>query len=411
MEAQYVKPNRTWLRWIGLALLALVLWSLVVVGFSAQLVGATTMTWSQALRFTSRDWIPWVLLSPLIFGLVLAVPFERRTLRLTVPAYLLAGILSITLAGLTSEWLASTAWFDVGAVELEGQRPNLPDRGPPRFREGPPPEGREPGGPRGSRMGPPPFARGRRGLLPPVWLRARFNFPVFVMVLSIANAWVLYRLSQERGRRTLELSTHLAQAKLQALRLQLQPHFLFNALNAISTLVHKDLQRADDMIANLSDLLRAALETQEQEVPVRRELQLLDLYLDIERMRLGSRLSIENHIQPDTLDLLVPTMILQPIAENAIRHGIEPRLAPGLLVLESLRLKDRLVLTVRDNGIGIPSQSQSQPPRREGIGLANTRARLQELYGSRAAITVQSSPETGTAVHIEIPLPPNPPVA
>ena len=397
-----VKPKLH--QWLIGAIAYIASWCLVVFGFGAQLAGASAMNWDQAWRFTARDWLPWVFLSPIIFLLVRWLPLDRQTLATTIPTYMLAGILSVGMAGICSEWLATTSLFEVNLLEIERerererelerdrQRPFNPDR-PPRFRDGSP----------GPRLGPPGSRSGRRGIIPPIWVRARFHAPVFLMALSLANAIVHYRLSQERGKKASELTASLAEAKLQALRLQLQPHFLFNSLNAIATLVHKDPARADDMIASLSDLLRATLEIKEQQIPLRRELQLLDLYLDMEQMRLGERLIVENAIRPDTLDLMVPTMLLQPIAENAVRHGIEPRLAPGKLRIETLRLNNRLVISIEDNGVGMKSAGQTSS--REGIGLANSKARLKELYGERAGISVVSSESEGTKVQIEIPIP------
>ena len=383
------------LRQLGFAGLWLCFWGAVILGFSAQVVSASSLTWVQALQFTARDWLPWIALSPAVFALTRWLPLERRTLHLIIPVYLLAGAAMVTSAGLASEWISTLKPFEIDA-EIEGGRPfpsdRPPDR-PPHLRDGPP----------GGRGGPPPFGgRGRRGGGPPVWVRARFHGPVFLMLVSLGTAFSHYRLSQDRERKTAELASRLAQAKLQALRLQLQPHFLFNALNAIATLVHKDPHRADDMIANLSDLLRASLETTAQEIPLRQELKILDHYLEMERMRLGDRLIVRNQLRSETLELLVPPLILQPIAENAVRHGIEPRLAAGTLTLESFRLKDRLVIRVADDGKGIQPKTGGEA--REGIGLANTRARLEELYGSRAAVSIESSPETGTVVQLEIPV-------
>ena len=134
-----------------------------------------------------------------------------------------------------------------------------------------------------------------------------------------------------RELRNSQLATRLAQAQLQVLKMQIQPHFLFNTLHAISTLMHKDVESADRMIAQLSDLLRLTLESDGvQEVSLKQELEFLESYLEIEKTRFQDRLTIETKIAPETLDAQVPNLILQPLVENAVRHGIEPRSAPGI---------------------------------------------------------------------------------
>lgn len=226
--------------------------------------------------------------------------------------------------------------------------------------------------------------------------------PIYWVIVSVVHALTYYRRSQERERKALELTASLAQARLQALKMQLQPHFLFNALNAIATLVHKDPHAADDMIGNLSELLRQALDSSElQEVPLRKELEFLDCYLEIEQMRLGDRLRVEKQIAPDTLDAHVPVMILQPLVENAVRHGIEPSRAPGVVTVCAERQGELLQLTVRDSGAGARASTVNAD--RPGIGLANTRARLQELYGAGAQFVMQPVTATGFTVELRIP--------
>ena len=181
----------------------------------------------------------------------------------------------------------------------------------------------------------------------------------------------------------------------------MHPHFLFNTLHAISSLVHKNPDAADEMISNLSELLRAALDTSDrQEVPLRQELDLLDRYLDIQQVRFGDRLRIEKHIDATALDAQVPTLVLQPLVENAIKHGIEPQPTPGIVTIRAERKDGTLRLVVRDNGGGAKKSAGQQ----EGIGIANTRSRLQELYGGRARLTLSSAAD-GFEVEILIPIP------
>jgi LytS/YehU family sensor histidine kinase len=164
--------------------------------------------------------------------------------------------------------------------------------------------------------------------------------------------------------------------------------------------MHKDVEAADRMITRLSDLLRYALEsTSEQEVPLRKELEFLGRYLEIEKTRFGSRLNVEMNIAPDTLDALVPNLILQPLVENAIRHGIEPHAKAGRIELRS-RHEDAVIrLEVRDNGAGLAPDSVPE----EGVGLSNTRARLKQLYGEAQRFSLNNAQEGGLVVSVTLP--------
>ncbi len=407
-----MRTSLPWPRQLGIAAVVLAGWCLVILGFSAQLVAAAGFPWERAILVNLREWLPWVLLSPFVFRAALRFPLERGNLQRAVPAHLAMALVSVFASGMLFHWLNLMPGLTPESEDL-GALPPILRRGPSEV--GPPPRGRDwppgprefQGPPRGPRQGQhtPPGAPGFRGERWPrggAMLRARVNVPVFFVIISMANALTHYRRSQERERKTRELAAHLAHAKLQALRLQLQPHFLFNALNAISSLVHTNPHTADDMIASLSDLLRATLETSEQEIPLRRELDILDRYLEIERMRLGDRLKIEKDIQEQALDVLVPTMLLQPLAENAVRHGIEPRVGPGVVRVEAAIAEGRLRLRVCDNGVGFKAAGST--PHREGVGLANTRARLLELHGAGATVSMLCPPDGGTIVEVELPL-------
>jgi LytS/YehU family sensor histidine kinase len=225
-----------------------------------------------------------------------------------------------------------------------------------------------------------------------------FRLPIYLAIVSIAHALCFYRRAQERERRTLSLQAGLAKARLSALRMQLQPHFLFNSLNAIAELVHKDPDAADDMLVALASLLRLTLETSgEQELPLSRELEFVKRYLAIEHVRLGDRLQVAFDLAPDTPEALVPAFLLQPLVENAVRHGLEAQAEPGRLRISASRRGSDLLLTVFDSGPGL----RADKPLREGIGLANTRARLDELYG--AAGTLELRMAEGFAVEVTIP--------
>lgn len=193
-----------------------------------------------------------------------------------------------------------------------------------------------------------------------------------------------------------------SQAQLQALKMQLHPHFLFNALHSISALVHIDPEAADKMIARLGDFLRLTLDTAAaQEVPLRQEIEFLNCYLEIERIRFRDRLTTRLDVDPQALECRVPNLILQPIVENAIRHGVAPRSAPGRVEVHAERKGGSLRLQVKDNGRGI--QEAACPTKGGGVGLSNTRARLQQLYGGAFVFEVENDPSGGAVVTLEIP--------
>jgi len=232
-----------------------------------------------------------------------------------------------------------------------------------------------------------------------------FGFSVFFYagVVGISLAFDYHRLFRERERRAAELEGRLAQAQLQVLKTQLQPHFLFNALNTISALVHEDPTAADRMITQLSDLLRRSLKSHGgQLVTLREEIDFLLPYVEIERTRFQDRLKVDFAVAEDTLDARVPSLLLQPLVENALRHGLAPRAAPGRVEVRADRANGTLRLQVRDDGVGIGSHAAL----REGIGLGNTRARLQQIYGERHKFEMTDAPGGGLVVAMEIPYEP-----
>ena len=222
-----------------------------------------------------------------------------------------------------------------------------------------------------------------------------------IQVLAASQGLVFHRESRARARRESRLQADLAQAELHLLRAQLEPHFLFNTLNAIATLVHADPKAAERMILLLSDLLRRALREREEQVPLGEELAFLDRYLEIEQVRFRERLVVERHIQPDSLGAMVPPLLLHPLVENAIRHGVARRVEGGSLGIRARRERDRLELRIWNDGPGPAATGDG--PGGAGIGLATTRARLERLYGADHRFELQSGPEGGALVSLSLP--------
>jgi two-component system LytT family sensor kinase len=222
----------------------------------------------------------------------------------------------------------------------------------------------------------------------------------YAAVAAGGHAMEVYRRYRDRELHASQLETQLARAHLHALEMQVQPHFLFNTLNSISELVHHDPDAADLMITQLGDLFRMTTDgTARAEVSLARELSFVCTYLDIERTRFQDRLSVRQQVDQDVLECMVPNLILQPLVENAVRHGLSPRVAPGTVTITARRVNDRLRLTVRDDGRGLP------PPeaRRERVGLGNTRTRLRQTYGDDHRFELVDAPGGGTLVMIDIP--------
>jgi len=225
---------------------------------------------------------------------------------------------------------------------------------------------------------------------------------IYATIVAVSQGWNLYRKYKDRELRASKLEAQLAQAQIQVLKMQLNPHFLFNTLHAISSLMHEDVEAADNMLTGLSDLLRMGLEhVNDQEIPLQREVEFLQGYLGIQQIRFRDRLAVRMDVPASTLDALVPNMILQPLVENAVTHGIASRSAGGEIVIRAQREYGALRLEVTDNGNGAPSPRAERPP--GGLGLTNTRARLQQLYGEAHRFRIEKGAGGGTIVTLEIP--------
>jgi signal transduction histidine kinase len=353
------------LRWA----LVFLFWTLIGLSFASQFYLARDkagrpVTWGQAVGWSLGDWYVWAVISLPIVQLARRFRFDDVKWGRNVAIHLAASA------------ICSLAYIALRAGVGQAQ----------------------------SRWGGTPvsFAETFNPLLVKTF---HFNLLIYWVIVSVSHAFDYYRQMQERELRAAELEKRLAQARLQTLQMQLNPHFLFNSLHAISALVHKDADLADQMITRLSDLLRYALEsTDAQEVPLRQELDFLRRYLEIEQTRFGDRLAVRLEIAPETLDALVPNLLLQPLVENAIRHGIEPRAKPGRIELRSRCENGQLKLEVRDNGVGLSPDRKLE----EGVGLSNTRARLKQLYGDRHRFALSEEPGGGLVVCLELPFHPQP---
>lgn len=345
-------------RWSRL-LLGFCFWTLLGLSFASQFYISSAkagleVSWKQAVNYALADWYVFAILSIPVVHLARRFRFEGSTWARSLAAHAVASIF-FSLA-----YMVLRAW--VGQWQSQAV-----------------------------------FQGVFKTLLVKTW---HFNLLIYWVIVVVSHAFDYYRKYRERELRTSELEKHLAQAKLQALQMQLNPHFLFNTLHSISSLMHKDVEAADRMIARLSDLLRAALEgAGTQQVTLRQELDLLQLYLSIEQIRFGTRLTVKMNIAPDTLGAQVPNLILQPLVENAIRHGIEPRARPGCIELCAHRQDTSLALVVSDNGAGLDQNGAIK----EGVGLSNTRARLREMYGATHRFELVRGQSGGVRVELSIP--------
>jgi two-component system LytT family sensor kinase len=238
--------------------------------------------------------------------------------------------------------------------------------------------------------------------------RAYFAFGFYIdliiasLIVVAVHALLYYQNFRASELAQSSLKTQLAQAQLRALKMQLHPHFLFNTLHSISSLILEDPPKANSMIARLGDFLRLTLENSNQQlVSLKEETEFLRCYLEIEQVRFGDRLTVSFELEPQTLSAQVPHLILQPVVENAIQHAIAPRATRGHINIEAKRLDCSLRLEVRDNGPGITSNSDLL--RTEGVGLSNVRARLHQIYGSESRFELMNARDGGLAVVMEIP--------
>ncbi len=357
-----VAPLRYGVHWslifMAATLLAL-LSSLLAWQFTASLGHGTTY-WRRLVVLNTTYWYLWALFTPAIIWLSQHFRFERqglwRAVLVHLPSVVLFSLTHIlTMSGV--QW-----WF----ARAQGR----------------------------------PFAwwaEAQKSVL----LNFDWEMMTYWTIVGLSHAVLYYRESKDRALRTSQLETRLVEAQLKTLQQQLHPHFLFNTLHAISALMHRDVEAADRTLMRLSDLLRLTLENIGQpEIALQAELDFLSKYLQIEQTRFADRLVVRFDVQPETLDTLVPNLILQPLVENAIKHGVAKKSGPGHIDISARRDGDKLHMEVRDDGLGLSEDALTAL--QKGIGVSTTRARLQHLFGADYRFEFHRQP-SGLSVVVAIP--------
>ncbi len=355
--------SRALLRW---AIVALIGATLVSVLFATQAYLAHSSSgvagdWWRTFAAHSVPWYAWVLFLPAIVALARRFPLASGSLERTIPANA-AGALVLVPAHVM---LTLLIWHATGlTLEVSGVAAAPPDV---------------------------------RALLAG---RLASELLTYTTLVCLAQLTIDRRVVRERALASSRLATRVAHAELESLRAQLCPHFLFNALNATSALVTSDPEGAERMLARLSGLLRTALGSEGiNEVPLESELAFARRYLDVEQIRFSERLDVRYAVEGETLRAQVPNFLLQPIVENAIHHGFAQRPGPLSITIRAERVGDRLRVRVEDDGPGLAADA----PRRKGIGLRNTRARLEHLYGDGFSFDLRNRPEGGAVAEVYIP--------
>ncbi|HZS08643.1 MAG TPA: histidine kinase [Blastocatellia bacterium] len=342
-------------------------WTLLVLIFATQsylflTARAETRSWKASFLWACSEWYTWAALSPLILRLARRFPVERQSWRREALIHFAASVVFALLQPL----LQATVKF----VGLGGD------------------------------LRPRPFSVILSQLL---FTKIHINLITYWVIAGTSHAAEYYRRYRDRELKASQLEIQLAQAQLQALRMQIHPHFLFNALNSISALIDEDHKAAGRMVSRLGKFLRLTLQNATaQTVPLRRELEFIRSYLEIEQVRFEDRLAVEVRIEPDALGADVPCLILQPIIENAVRHGIAPLETGGKIEVHACRRDAMLRVQVKDNGPGLAAGADGIPA--NGIGLRNTQLRLRTLYGDAQRFEVANAPDGGLVVTMEFPL-------
>jgi two-component system LytT family sensor kinase len=308
-------------------------------------------------------WYSWAVLAPTILWLTRRFPLDKRSWKLAVPVHI-AGVLVATSLHVVLACVQRMATYWMIGESMDTWLHEMQEM---------------------------------------LFLNFDWEMMTYWTIVGVGTAMKYMHEARARELNAAQLETRLLEARLQTLQRQMQPHFLFNTLNTISALMHRDVNAADEMIARLSDLLRMSLQrVNVQEVPLQEELDFLSKYLEIEQTRFRDRLTVVFDVQAETLHALVPNLLLQPLVENAIKHGIGPRPTPGQIAVRARMNGAMLELDVQDNGVGLSAARLTDFNR--GVGLSNTRSRLDHLYGSLHRFEFRQPAEGGLLVCIAIPM-------
>ncbi len=356
--------ERKWVLWISYFLI----WTAVGLFFASEsslwgrYIFRTPVTWDQALKTNLSFYYIWACIAPLVLWLGKRFRFERGSRTLSFFVHLPTSVLFSSIQLLIAEIVVQS--FSPDRLHLYEA-----------------------------------FKAIERTFI----VYFHINFLTYWAILGIGYGREYYRKFREREVRGAQLRTQLTQAQLQALKMQLHPHFLFNTFNTISSLMHKNVDDVDRVLARLGDLLRYSLHNVGvQEVTLREEMEFLQRYVEIEQTRFENRLKVKISVEPEVLDCKVPNLILQPLVENAIRYAVAPRASGGCIEISARQVIGSLKISVVDDGPGLPEGYDLQA--HEGVGLRNSRERLEQLYGENHRFILSNKSPEGLEVAIVIPI-------
>jgi signal transduction histidine kinase len=356
--------ERKWVLWVSYFLI----WTAVGLFFASESVlwgryiFRTPVTWDQALKTNLSFYYIWACIAPLVLWLGKRFRFERGLRTISFLIHLPTSVLLSTVQLLIAEIVVQS--FSPDRLQLY---------------------------------------EAFRAIERTFVVYFHINLLTYWAILGIGYGREYYRKFREREVRAAQLRTQLTQAQLQALKMQLHPHFLFNTFNTISSLMHKNVDDADRVLARLGDLLRYSLHNVGvQEVTLREEIDFLQRYLEIEQTRFEDRLKVRINVEPEVLACKVPNLILQPLVENAIRYAVAPRASGGCIEISARQVIGSLRISVVDDGPGLPEEYNL--PAHEGVGLRNSRERLEQLYGENHRFILSNKSPRGLEVAIVIPI-------